>query len=148
MSLSEEIKKDMLTALKSGDKKKSQTLKMLVATIKNAQIESEKELTDKDIEKILRKETKKIEDSIEQYQKMGRDDLVKKEKQDLEIIENYLPDLMSDEEIKKVVEKKVEQLGATDIRDMGKVMGAVMKELEGKADGNTVKNIVQSILVS
>lgn len=148
MSLSEEIKKDMLTALKSGDKKKSQTLKMLVATIKNAQIESEKELTDKDVEKILRKETKKIEDSIEQYQKMGRDDLVKKEKQDLEIIENYLPDLMSDEEIKKVVEKKVEQLGATDIRDMGKVMGAVMKELEGKADGNTVKNIVQSILVS
>ena len=147
MSLLEEIRKDMLTALKSGKKSKSQTLKMLVASIKNAQIESEKELSDKEIEKILRKETKKIDDSIEQYQKMGRDDLVKKEKQDLEIIEEYLPDLMSNDDIKKVVEKKIEQLGASDIRDMGKVMGAVMKDLEDKADGNTVKNIVQSMLV-
>ena len=147
MSLSEDIKKDMLTALKSGKKEKSQTLKMVVATIKNAQIESDKELTDKEVEKILRKESKKIEDSIDQYQKMGRDDLVKKEKEDLEIIQEYLPDLMSDEEIKKVVEKKIEDMGAKDMRDMGKVMGAVMKELDGKADGNTVKNIVQSLLV-
>jgi hypothetical protein len=142
MTLLEELRKDMLTALKSGDKDKSQTLKMVVATIKNAQIESEKELSDQDVEKILRREAKKIEDSIDQYQKMGRDDLVKKEKQDLEIIESYLSELMSDEDIIKVVEKKIE-----DMRDMGKVMGAVMKELEGKADGNTVKDIVQSILV-
>jgi hypothetical protein len=147
MTLLEKLRKDMLTALKSGNKDKSQTLKMVVATIKNAQIESEKELTDKDIEKILRKEAKKTEDSIEQYQKMGRDDLVQKEKQDLEIIESYLPELMSDEEVKKVVEKKIKETGAQDMRDMGKVMGAVMKELEGKADGNTVKDIVQSMLV-
>jgi hypothetical protein len=147
MTLLEELRKDMLTALKSGDKDKSQTLKMVVATIKNAQIESEKELSDQDVEKILRREAKKIEDSIDQYQKMGRDDLVKKEKQDLEIIESYLSELMSDEDIIKVVEKKIEEIGAQDMRDMGKVMGAVMKELEGKADGNTVKDIVQSILV-
>jgi len=147
MTLLEKLRKDMLTALKSGDKDKSQTLKMVVATIKNAQIESEKELTDKDVEKILRKEAKKIEDSIDQYQKMDRDDLVKKEKQDLEILQSYLPELMNDEDIKKVVEKKIEETGAQDMRDMGKVMGAVMKELEGKADGNTVKNIVQSMLV-
>jgi hypothetical protein len=147
MTLLEKLRKDMLTALKSGNKDKSQTLKMVVATIKNAQIESEKELTDKDIEKILRKEAKKTEDSIEQYQKMGRDDLVQKEKQDLEIIQSYLPELMSDEEVKKVVEKKIKETGAQDMRDMGKVMGAVMKELEGKADGNTVKDIVQSMLV-
>jgi hypothetical protein len=78
---------------------------------------------------------------------MGRDDLVQKEKQDLEIIESYLPELMSDEEVKKVVEKKIKETGAQDMRDMGKVIGAVMKELEGKADGNTVKDIVQSMLV-
>lgn len=146
MSLLEEIRKDMLTAVKSGQKEQSQTLKMLVATIKNAEIETEKELTDKEIEKILRKETKKIEDSIEQYQEMGRDDLVKKEKQDLEIIEEYLPELMGNEEIEKIVEQKIEDLEAVDMRDMGKVMGSVMKELEGKADGNTVKNVVQSKL--
>lgn len=146
MTLLEKLRKDMLTALKSDDREKSQILKMVVATIKNAQIESDKELTDKDVEKILRKETKKIEDSIEQYKKMGRDDLVKKEKSDLEIIQSYLPELMSDEDIKEVVEKKIEETGAQDMRDMGKVMGAVMKELEGNADGNTVKNIVQSML--
>ena len=148
MSLSKQIREDMLKALKESDKDRSQTLKMLVATIKNAQIESEKELDDTQVEKILRKESKKIEDSIDQYSKMDRDDLVKKEKQDLEILEEYLPELMNDEDIKKIVEKKIEQLGAQDIRDMGKVMGATMKELEGKADGNTVKNIVQSLLVS
>jgi uncharacterized protein YqeY len=146
MSLLEQIRKDMLTALKSGEKDKSQTLKMVMATIKNAQIESEQELTDEEVEKILRKETKKIGDSIQQYQKMERDDLVEKEKQDLEIIEEYLPELMTEEEISKVVEQKIEQLGATDMRDMGKVMGTVMNELNGKADGNTVKNIVQSKL--
>jgi len=146
MSLLEEIRKDMLTALKAGEKDKSQILKMLLATIKNAQIDSEKDLTDKDIEKVLRKETKKIEDSIEQYEKMERADLVEKEKHDLEVIEQYLPELMSEDDIKKVVEKKIEQLKAKDMRDMGKVMGSVMKELEGKADGNSVKNIVQSLL--
>lgn len=146
MSLFNDIKKDMITALKSGYKEKSQTLKMLIATIKNAQIESEEKLTDKEIEKILRKEAKKIEDSIQQYQEMGRKDLVEKEKIDLGIVEEYLPELMSEEEVKKIVEKRIEELEATDMRDMGKVMGAVMKDLEGKADGKTVKNIVQSKL--
>jgi uncharacterized protein YqeY len=146
MSLFNQIKKDMITALKSGYKDKSQTLKMLIATIKNAQIDSQKELTDEEIEKILRKETKKIEDSIQQYQEMGREDLIKKEKIDLKIVEEYLPELMSEEEIKKVVDKKIDELKAESMGDMGKVMGSVMKELEGQADGNTVKNIVQSKL--
>ncbi|MCK9415872.1 GatB/YqeY domain-containing protein [Candidatus Dojkabacteria bacterium] len=136
----------MLSAVRSEQKEKSETLKMLLATAKNAQIESEKGLTDADIEKILRKETKKIEDSIEQYKKMDRKELVEKEQKDLEIVNEYLPELMSEKDVEKLVEKKIEQLGALDIQDMGKVMGAVMKELEGKADGNTVKNIVQNKL--
>lgn len=146
MSLLEQIREDMLSAVRSERKEKSETLKMLLATAKNAQIESEKGLTDADIEKILRKETKKIEDSIEQYKKMDRKELVEKEQKDLEIVNEYLPELMSEKGVEKLVEKKIEQLGALDIQDMGKVMGAVMKELEGKADGNTVKNIVQNKL--
>jgi hypothetical protein len=148
MSLSEQIQKDMITALKSGYKETAQALKMLIASIKNAQKTSEKELTDKEIEQILRKEAKKIEDSIEQYKKMNRKDLVEKEERDLKIVQRYLPELMSEEEIKQVVEQKVKELGATNVQDMGRVMGAVMKELEGKADGNTVKDIVQSKLQS
>jgi hypothetical protein len=121
---------------------------MLIASIKNAQKASEKELTDKEIEQILRKEAKKIKDSIEQYKKMNREELVEKEQRDLKIIQRYLPELMSEEEIKQAVEQKIKELGATNIQDMGRVMGAVMKELEGKADGNTVKDIVQSKLQS
>ena len=136
----------MLEAVKSDEKGKGQTLKMAIAAIKNAQIESEEQLKDKDIEKILRKETKKIEDSIEQYKKMGRDDLVQKEQKDLSIINKYLPQLMSEDEVSKIVEKKIMELEANSMGDMGKVMGAVMQVLEGKADGNKVKDIVQSKL--
>lgn len=146
MSLLEQIRKDMISSLKEGDKERNQTLKMVLATIKNAQLESSEELKDRDIEKILRKETKKIEDSINQYTQMGRDDLVAKEKVDLQIINTYLPELMGDDDVKEIVKKKIEELGAKDMRDMGMVMGAVMKELDGKADGNTVKNIVQQLL--
>jgi uncharacterized protein YqeY len=136
----------MLDAIKSGQKETSQTLKMAISSIKNAQIEAKEELKDSDVVKILRKEAKKIEDSIEQYKEMGREDLLEKEQRDLSIIKKYLPELMSEKDITKVVEEKIEQLKATDMRDMGKVMGSVMKELEGKADGNSVKNIVQSKL--
>ena len=146
MSLLEQIRKDMISSLKSGEKDRNQILKMVLAILKNTQIEIGEELKDIEVEKILRRETKKIEDSIEQFTKMGRDDLVSKEKADLEVIKSYLSELMSDEDVKKIVEDKISQLETQDIRDMGKVMGVVMKELDGKADGNTVKNIVQELL--
>jgi hypothetical protein len=146
MSLFEQIQKDMITAVKSDYKETAQTLKMLIASIKNAQIESEEELTDTEIEKILRKEAKKVKDSIEQYKQMGREELVEKEQKDLKIIEEYLPEMMSEEEIKKVVKQTIDDLEASNMSDMGKVMGSVMSKLDGKADGNTVKNIVQSML--
>ncbi len=136
----------MLTATKAGNSDISQILKMVLATIKNIQIESEKELTDADVEKILRKESKKIEDSIAQYTTMGRDDLVSNEQKDLDIVSKYLPELMDEDKVREAVSAKIEELGATDMRDMGRVMGTVMKELNGQADGNTVKNIVQELL--
>jgi uncharacterized protein YqeY len=146
MSLTDTLRKDMFKAIKDGAKDESEILKMALASIKNAQIESEKELTDKDIQKILRSEVKKIKDSIEQFKKMQRDDLVTREVLQLEVLQSYLPQPMSEDEVKKVVEAKVKELNAESMRDMGKVMGVVMKELEGKADGNTVKNIVQVVL--
>jgi uncharacterized protein YqeY len=146
MSLTDTLRKDMFQASKDGAVDKADILKMALASIKNAQIESEEELTDQDVEKILRKEVKKVKDSIEQFQKMGRDDLLKKEEEQLEVLESYLPELLGEEEVRKVVESKIEELKAQDMRDMGKVMGAVMKELEGKTEGSVVKNIVQEIL--
>lgn len=146
MSISENIRKDMFTASKEGRIDESDILKMALSAIKNAEIEIQKALTDDDIEKILRKETRKITDSIEQYTKMGREDLLNKEKAQLEVLNKYLPKLLTPEEVKEIVKKKVEELGTTSIKDMGRVMGAVMAEVGSKTDGNTVKNIVQEIL--
>jgi uncharacterized protein len=146
MSLVDTIRKDMFQASKEGKTLKSDILKMALAEIKNAQKASEKELEESDIEKILRREVKKIKDSIEQFEKMQRDDLVKKEKEQLEVLNEYLPELLGEDEVRKVVEEKIKQTGAESMRDMGKVMGVVMKELDGKADGNTVKTIVQELL--
>lgn len=146
MSISENIRKDMFTASKEGRIDEANILKMAIASIKNAEIEAGKELEDSEVEKILRKETKKISDAIEQYEKMGREDLLNTEKAQLEVLNRYLPQLLSTEEVTEVVKKKIAELGVSEMKDMGRVMGAVMAEVGSKTDGNTVKNIVSEIL--
>lgn len=146
MSLTDDLRKDMFTFSKEGNTNASDILKMALASIKNAQIAQDSELTEQDIEKILRKEVKKIEDSIAQFTQMGRNDLVEKETSQLEIIKKYLPELMSEEDIKAIINNKIEELNISGMGDMGRLMGAVMKETAGKADGNTVKNLVTQIL--
>ena len=133
MSLLDTLRKDMFEASKEGLREKSDILKMALASVKNAQIEVEEQLTNQEVEKILNKEVKKIKDSIEQFEKMGRNDLVAREEIQLGVLQSY-------------VEEKIAQTKAEGMSDMGKVMGAVMKELEGKTDGNTVKNIVHQLL--
>ncbi len=146
MSLVDMLRKDMFQATKEGQVERSDILKMALASVKNVQIEVEEELTDLQVQKILNKEVKKIKDSIDQFTKMKRDDLVAKEVLQLEVLQSYLPQPLTEEEVRGVVEAKVKELGAESMKDMGKVMGVVMKELEGKTDGNTVKNIVEDIL--
>ncbi len=146
MSLTDDLRKDMFTFFKEGNTYASDILKMALASIKNAQIAQESEMTAQDEERILRKEVKKIEDSIAQFTLMGRDDLVEKEKSQLEILQKYLPELMSEEDIKTIINSKIKELNISSMNDMGKLMGAVMKETAGKADGNTVKNLVTQIL--
>jgi hypothetical protein len=146
MSLVDNLRKDMFQASKEGQKEKSEILKMALAQIQNAQVEVEEKLKDVEIEGILRREVKKIKDSIEQFKEMGRDDLVAKETIQLEVLQSYLPEPLSENEIRKVVKTKIKELGAESMREIGKVMGAAMKEFEGKADGNTVKEIVQELL--
>lgn len=136
----------MFSATKAGESIKVDILKLAIAAIKNAQIESQEELTDEDIVKILRKEARKVEDSIEQFSKMGRQDLLDREKAQLGVLEQYLPQQMSREDLEKVVSAKVEELKPEGMKDMGKVMGAVMKEVGGNADGNIVREIVQQHL--
>ena len=146
MSLTDDLRKDMFAFSKEGNTNASDILKMALASIKNAQIAQESEMSAQDEERILRKEVKKIEDSVAQFTLMEREDLVEKEKSQLEILQKYLPELMSEEDIKTIINNKIKELNISSMSDMGKLMGAVMKETAGKADGNTVKNLVTQIL--
>jgi uncharacterized protein len=146
MSLTDTIRKDMFTYTKDGNTNASDILKMALASIKNAEIEKGEPLTEDEIIKILRKEVKKIEDSILQFEQMGRQDLLEKERAQLGVIKGYLPQQMAEEDIKKIVDAKIKELNIQGMGQMGILMGAVMKETGGQADGNVVKNIVTETL--
>jgi hypothetical protein len=146
MSLLETLRKDMFSATKDGNTTKADIIKMAIAAIKNAEIEKGEVLDDKETVKVLRKEVKKIQDSIAQFTTMGRQDLVDRETKQLEVLQEYLPKQMSEEEIKKVVKAKIVELEAEGMKDFGKVMGVVMKELAEQAEGGIVKDIIESLL--
>lgn len=146
MSLIQDIRKDMFESSKAGSVERVNILKIVLADIKNEEISQSKSLTDGEILQVLGKQRKKVRDSISQFKQMGREDLVNKETEQLEVLNEYLPAMMSKEDISKVIKRVIESTGAQDLKDMGKVMGLAMKELNGKAEGDTVKEIVQGLL--
>ncbi|MEY2834001.1 MAG: hypothetical protein RLZZ574_3260 [Cyanobacteriota bacterium] len=150
MGLKEQIGEDIKTAMKAKDKLRLQT----VRGIKKAILEKEVELRPKgqdtltpehEIE-LLTQQAKQRRDSIEQFSNAGRDDLAEKESQELAIIETYLPEQVSDEEVTKIIDELIASSGATTMKDLGKVMGPAMKQLKGKADGKKIQEIVKSKL--
>lgn len=146
MSLKERLKADMKEAMKAKDKVRLSTIRMINSLIKNAEIEKRGELTDEEIIQLLMKYAKQRKESIEMYEKGGRQDLVEKEKAELAIVESYLPEQMSEEEIREIVKKAIEEVGAESVKDMGKVMKIVMPKVKGKADGSLVNKIVKELL--
>lgn len=146
MSLTDDIRKDMFSASKSGNALESDILKMVLATVKNEEISKRESLSDESVIKVIRKESKKIEDSINEFSKMNRNDLVEKEKTQLEVLQKYLPALMDIKQVREIIKKVIVDTDAQGMKDMGKVMGLSMKELDGQADGNTVKDIVRELL--
>lgn len=136
----------MLNATKAGNVDESQILKMVIATVKNEEITKGESLSDGEVLKVLRKESKKIQDSIDQFTKMGRVDLLEKEEIQLNVLQKYLPQLMDDSKVRDIVKQAIADSNASGMKDMGKVMGIVMREVNGQADGNTVKNIVGELL--
>lgn len=136
----------MIEASKKGDVDSTNILKLAISSIKNEEIAKGSKLSDEEILKVLRKEESKIKDSIAEFTKMGREDLIARESKQLKVISSYLPKLMSREEIEKVVLKVVADTHAEGLKSMGAVMSIVMKELQGKADGSTVKEVVQEFL--
>lgn len=148
MLISDKIAHDFKEALKSGDRNKVSILRMVKAAVKNREIEKGSSLNDEEILGILRSFVKRAHESIEQFSKAGRTDLAEKEKQELAVIQSYLPRQLDGEEIKRLVREAVTETGATEAKDMGRVMKAVMAKTKGQADGKLVSGLVKEILES
>lgn len=147
MTLEEKIENEFKPALKQRDKIKVSTLRMLKADINNIKLEQNKKvLNDEEIIKIVRRQIKQHKDSIEQFEKGKRQDLVEKEKKELCILSSYVPEELPEEELKKIIAGTIKELEITSKNQMGKVMKAVMEKLKGRAPGKTVSRIVSSIL--
>ncbi|HHM02180.1 MAG TPA: GatB/YqeY domain-containing protein [Caldithrix abyssi] len=136
----------MKNALKSGDKARLGVLRMTLAQLKDERIRLQRELEDDDVIRILAKGVKSRRDSVESYRSGGREDLAEKETFEISVLEKYLPEQMSEDDIRAVVAEIVTQTGAASLKDMGRVMGPAMARLKGKADGKLVQNIVRSLL--
>jgi uncharacterized protein YqeY len=147
MGLSKQIVTDLTAAMKAQDAARTSTLRMVKAAMMNRQIEKGAELDDEDMQKLLRSLVKQRRDSIEQYEKAGRQELVDKETAEIAVIETYLPAAASREEIEQAVAAAIAETGASSMKDMGKVMKAVQTALAGKnADGRLVSEVVKSRL--
>ena len=148
MGLEDQIRNDMKEALKSGQKERLSTIRTVLAQIKDERIKKRDDLNEEDVITVLMRAVKSRKDSIDMYRKGGRQDLVDKETAEMEIIQSYLPEQMSEDEVKKIIAEIVDSSGATDMKDIGKIMGPAMAKLKGKADGKLVQQIARSLLSS
>lgn len=148
MSLKERIDQDMRMAQKSGEKLKLSLTRLLKSDIRYKEIDKGKELSDEEVLEVLTSSAKKHRDSIEQFRKGGREDLVKQEEDELKMILEYMPEQLSTEELGKLVEEAITESGAEGEKDIGKVMKVLMPKVKGKADGKVVSLLVSSRLKS
>jgi uncharacterized protein YqeY len=140
------LQEEMKAAMKSGDKDKLSTIRMLISEIKKVQIDSKKELTDEEIISILQKYIKQRKEAYTQYEQAGRKDLAEKELKEIEIVQQFLPPPLSEEELIKIVEDTILEVGASSLKDMGKVVKAVMDKVKGRAEGSLISKIVKEKL--
>jgi len=146
MSLLDKLNDDLKTALKAKQEIKVSTIRQIKTTITNTEIKKGKTLTDEEIGEVIFSIAKSHNESIESFKKGNRPDLVEKEEAELQILKQYMPEQLSDEEIKKIAEEAIKELGSVTMKDMGKIMGKVMPKVKGKADGNKVNAIVKEAL--
>ncbi|USB34449.1 GatB/YqeY domain-containing protein [Paenibacillus sp. YPG26] len=146
MNLSERLNEDMKQAMRSKDKFKLSTIRMVRATIKNLEIDLKRTLDDNEVLDILSREIKQRKDALQEFQKAGRDDLAAPLAEEIKIIAEYLPEQLSEEEIKVIVQQTIQETGASSKADIGKVMSALMPKVKGLADGKLVNQAVQQLL--
>ena len=146
MSLKETLNNDIKIAMKAKDKETLAVLRMIKTAVQAAEIDKKEELNAEEELTILAREAKQRRESLAEFVKAGRDELVAKTEAEIEIVERYLPKQLSVEEVKEVIATVAEKIGATTQKEFGKLMGAVIQELKGKADGNVIKEQVKAHL--
>lgn len=146
MSLSERLNEDMKQAMKSQDKFRLSVIRMVRSSIKNAEIDQRKTLDDNEVLEILAREIKQRKDSLQEFEKAGRTDLTENLAVEIAIISEYMPQQLTEDEIKTIVRQTVQEIGAKSKAEMGKVMSALMPKVKGRADGKLVNQLVQQIL--
>lgn len=148
MSIKDQLTEDMKQAMKDREngKLRLSVIRMVRANIKNVEINDKKELTDDEVLAVLMKEVKMRQDSLEEFQKAARSELVAQAEEEIKILQKYLPEALSDEELKGIVAEVVAEVGATTMKDMGKVMPAVMAKTKGRADGKRINAMVRELL--
>jgi len=144
----DQLQEELKIAMKAGEKAKMMGLRNIIGKIKATQIDKGETLTNEESLKILKTAAQQLKESIDQYQKGGRDDLAEKEAFELTLLEKYLPEQLSEEHIRQTVKNIVKNTRAGSMLNMGKIMGATMQELAGSADGKIVQKIVQEELSS
>ena len=146
MSLSEQIQKDMYAAMINGEKDKTVTLRSALSKLKDKRIDKQDDLSEQEELQVIKTMVKQRYESIEMYEKGGRDDLVAKEKTELEILKTFLPQMMGAEELGALINDVIAETGATSMSDIGKIMPEVMKRSAGRADGKLAQSLVRDKL--
>ncbi len=146
MNISERLSEDLKKALKAGEKDALSVIRMIKAAIKNKEIEKGTPLGDEDINGVLMSLARQRKESIEQFSKAGRQDLVEKETKELSIVQSYLPRQLTEEELREIIQDAIKETGAVGPKDMGKIMKSVMAKTKGQVDGKVVSELVKNLL--
>jgi len=146
MSLSEQITVDMKQAMRDKDKFKLSVIRMVLSAIKYAEIEKRTALSDEQVLDVLTREVKQRRDSLTEFEKAGRTDLVETVQEEIKILMEYLPQQLTEQELKAIINEAITSVGAVGKADMGKVMSAVMPKVKGRADGKLINQLVQELL--
>lgn len=144
--LKQQIEQQIKDAMKSGNQMLVDTLRFLLSAVKNEEIAKQKEVEDEDVIAVVQKQIKQHRESIEAYQKAGRIELEQKERAELDILNKFLPQQMTEDEVKKIVSEVVSSLSEGDRNNFGKLMSAVMPKVKGKTDGTVVAKLVKEVL--
>jgi len=146
VSLIERLENDFKDALRARDERRVSILRMLKASIKNREIEKGASLSEEEIQDVLNSFVKRARESIDQFSRGGRTDLAEKEREELRIIQSYLPEQLSEEELRRMIMGVIEEVHAEGLRDLGRVMRVIMPKVKGRADGRMVNNLVREVL--